>query len=139
MKRLFFFLVLVSILTSCSDSKIIGTWVSDSSDQFSSNSGSMSIGAVYYTTFKRNGDFENIMEASLGIDNKGGSLMKSIVKGTWEMPNDTKIIVHTKTASLFGGKEINNIGEIEYDIISINDNELIVMSKGEKTVYKRKQ
>ena len=66
-------------------------------------------------------------------------MVSNVVKGTWEMPDDKKIIVHTKTASLFGGKEIENIGEIEYDMISVTDNELVVMSKGEKYIYKRNE
>ncbi|MBQ6378518.1 MAG: hypothetical protein IJJ56_06955 [Prevotella sp.] len=142
MKHLFALLT-VMLLSSCSNNKVIGTWVFDSSNQYSDNSVSMNMGAVYYTTFKWNGDFENVMEASFGAsgttsESKGGSLMKSVVKGTWEMPDGSKIIVHTKTASLFGGKEMENIGEIVYNIISINDDELIVMTKGEKMKYKRK-
>jgi hypothetical protein len=138
MKRLLFFIIAVAVLSSCSKNKIVGTWITDYSDSYSGKTVQMNMGIISNVTFENSGKYINSAESQLGINGSGGSFINFKSEGTWEMPSKDKIIITLNKQSV-NGIESENSGTLEWSVLSLTDDELIVMSKGEKTIYKRKE
>lgn len=133
MKKLFLFAVVVFTLCGCTNNQLIGTWQAASSEE--DGRLSIAVGGVQTFTFESNGDYHSNVEiqAKLGENSSTASVE---IKGTWEMVDDNHYRVKT-TKAIISEEEMDNITDEMYTIISLNDEALETMNKGQKKLYRR--
>ena len=134
MKNYIFSFLCILIFSACNNNKLVGTWETNSSDNIYE---SAYVGTVTTENYKSNGEYVSILELQASYENRNYNDACTI-KGTWKMIDDTHVQLNIKTATV-SGKEMPNITERTFTIISINDNEMVTMKGGKKQTYVRKE
>ena len=132
MKKLLL-LVLLPLFISCSNNKIVGTWQEEES-----SAGALSflgINIVSKNTYSDNGDYLSKQEWRQVIDGEKKSLYYE-VSGTWEMLDDKHLRVKTTTMTNEEGTK-ENVTDNIFNILRLDDEELIIESKNITTKFRR--
>lgn len=132
MKKLLF-AFLVFLICACSGNTVVGTWVLCDSDI---SVGEVSLHRVSKVVFSSDGTFEetHAMQGDKEADFDGALFSLS---GWWELLDDGKLVVHVEKCTM-GGSVKNNVKDVEYSIVSMDEKELILEAGGKEYKYRRR-